>query len=122
MPVASLKPAKIKRKYRGTWFELEECDTAVYDECVEKSKKTVEDPITGVDREEVDENLALRFLIRESVKKPDIDDWGGLGTRLTRQLERDVRELHFGLEPDEESERKKKLRKADEEDDDEGNA
>lgn len=101
MPARGLKPVSLTRTYRGTTFELVEVDTATYDRCLKKATNKVEDPMTGQDREEVDENLALRLLLRESLVKPSISDWNTVGTRLMRQLERDVRELHFGLEPDE---------------------
>ena len=99
MPARGLTPAKITREYRGTTFELVEVDTETYDRCLKKATNTVPDPMTGQDRDEVDENLALRLLLRESLVKPKITDWKTVGTRLMRQLERDVRELHFGEEP-----------------------
>lgn len=99
MPARGLTPARKVSTYREVEFELVEVDTETYDRCLKKATNTVQDPITGQDREEVDENLALRLLLRESLVKPKITDWKTVGTRLMRQLERDVRELHFGEEP-----------------------
>jgi len=99
MPARGLKPATTITEYRGTTFELVEVDVETYDRCLKKATNTVEDPMTGQDREEVDENLALRFLLQESLKRPTITEWKTVPTRLMRQLERDVRELHFGAEP-----------------------
>ena len=97
----SLKPAKLERVYRGTKFVFVEVDTETYDECIKSATNTVLNPVTGRDEDETDENLALRLLMRKSCVQPKISDWSSLGTRLMRQLERDVRELHFGLEPNE---------------------
>jgi hypothetical protein len=112
MPARGLKPARFTRWYRDTEFEFIEVDTDTYDECLKKATNTVEDPITGRDTEEVDENLALRLLLRKSLIKPKITDWN-LGTRLMRQLERDVRELHFGTEPQDKDKQKKQVENED---------
>jgi len=118
MPARALKPAVLERTYRGTKFVLEEVDTDTYDEIIKKATSQVENPITGRDEDETDENLALRLLMRECVKQPKITDWQGLGTRLTRQLERDVKELHFGLEPTDKKDDKRKKAFADAGEDD----
>lgn len=97
----TLKPARLERVYRGTKFVFVEVDTETYDDCLKKATNQVMNPITGRDEDETDENLTLRLLLRASVVQPKITDWTSLGTRLMRQLERDVRELHFGIEPNE---------------------
>jgi hypothetical protein len=94
----TLKPARAERTYRGTKFVFVEVDVETYDACVKSATRQVENPITGRDDDVVDENLALRLLMRKSIIQPKITDWN-LGTRLIRQLERDVRDLHFGVEP-----------------------
>lgn len=95
----ALQPARMERVYRGTKFVFVEVDTETYDSCLKKATNQVLNPVTGRDEEETDENLALRLMMRECITQPKITDWNALGTRLMRQLERDVRELHFGLEP-----------------------
>ena len=109
MSTNALKPARLERTYRGTKFVIVEADTATYDECITKATNKVLNPMTGREDDETDENLALRLLMRETITQPKITDWPALGTRLTRQLERDVRELHFGVEPSEDDKRKKAL-------------
>ena len=121
MPSRGLKPARMERTYRDTKFVFVEVDTETYDDIIKKATTTIEDPVTGRDVEETDENLALRLLMRKSIVQPKITDWN-LGTRLTRQLERDTRELHFGIEPTpKDADRKKALATASGEDDDSPN-
>jgi hypothetical protein len=116
-PVNYLEPATLTRMYRGAKFVFEEVPVGEYDECVEQATSKVFNAITGGDEDRVDENLVLRLLIRKSLKQPKISDSQVLGTRLMRQLERDVREVHFGLEPD----AAKKDDKKDDEDDESPN-
>lgn len=92
--------ARIERTYRGTKFVLEEADTATYDDCVQNATTTTANLITGEDEEKIDENLVLRLLLRKCLLQPKLD-FTKVGARLMRQLERDIRELHFGLEPTE---------------------
>jgi hypothetical protein len=98
MPGRTLKPATLDRVYRGQKFHFVEVDIDEYDEIIRKATNKVESPITGRDEDVTDEALAVRMLLRKSLVSPVIKDWN-LGTRLIRQLERDVRELHFGTEP-----------------------
>ena len=102
---------EVERTYRGQKFVIRECDTDTYDKCLKQGTDTVNNPMTGEDEERTDETRVLRLLLLKSIVSPKIDSVGQLGTRLTRQLERDVRDLHFGVEPLDKS-------KADEEDDD----
>jgi len=102
----ALQPARMERVYRGTKFVFVEVDTETYDSCLKKATNQVLNPVTGRDEEETDENLALRLMMRECITQPKITDWNALGTRLMRQLERDVRELHFGIEPTGDSSKK----------------
>jgi hypothetical protein len=99
---------RIERNYRGTTFILQEADVATYDKCLKKATKQVEDPVTGQDTEEVDENLLLRLLLRECMIEPKVSDFTSIGVRLMRQLERDVRDLHFNIEPATKSQKSKK--------------
>lgn len=89
----------MERTYRGQKFLLVECDTDTYDDCLKKGTDIVQNTMTGEDEERVDENRVLRLLMMKSIQSPKIESIGSLGARLTRQLERDVRELHFGVEP-----------------------
>lgn len=120
MPAApKLELAEVTREYRGQEFVIREVDTETYDKCLEQGTDTVQNPMTGEDEERVDENRVLRLLMMKSIVQPNIKSVGQLGARLTRQLERDVRDLHFGLEPIEASNKRKK---DDDEDDDTPNA
>ena len=104
--------ATIERVYRGTKFVFEEADVATYDKCLKKATNTVPDPITGQDTESVDENLLLRLLMRECLREPKGMDFQTIGLRLMRQLERDVRGLHFDVEPTDKVEPDKPGRRA----------
>jgi hypothetical protein len=114
--------ARIERTYRGTKFVMVEADVATYDRSLKKATKQTTDAATGEEAEEIDENLLLRLLLRECLQEPKISDFAGIGLRLMRQLERDIRELHFGLEPPTEEKRSSR-KKAEEpaEDDDSPN-
>jgi len=89
----------MERTYRGQKFVMVEVDTDTYDDCIRKGTDTVQNVMTGEDEERVDENRVLRLLMMKCIQSPKIESVGDLGARLTRQLERDVRELHFGIEP-----------------------
>jgi hypothetical protein len=89
----------MERTYRGQKFVMVEVDTETYDDCLKKGTDTVQNVMTGEDEERIDENRVLRLLMMKCIQSPKINSIGELGARLTRQLERDVRELHFGLEP-----------------------
>lgn len=91
--------ATVTRTYRGTTFVFEEADVATYDKCLKKATTVETDPVTGQDVDRVDENMVLRLLMRECIREPKITDFSGIGVRLMRQLERDVRDLHFSAEP-----------------------
>lgn len=113
----------LTRVYRGTTFVFEEADVATYDKCLKKATKTTTDVITGEDKDEVDENMLLRLLMRETLREPKIADFSGIGVRLMRQLERDVRDLHFNVEPATSKDKTKKGDEpSDETDDDSPNA
>jgi hypothetical protein len=107
--------AEVTRTYRGQKFLIRECDTDTYDKCLKQGTDTVSNPLTGEDEERVDETRVLRLLLLKSIVSPPIESLGQLGARLTRQLERDVRDLHFGMEPLDKKESK------DDEDDDSPN-
>lgn len=111
----------VTKVYRGTTFVFEEADVATYDKCLKKATQTTTDPITGEDREEVNENMMLRLLLRECLREPKISDFSGIGIRLMRQLERDIRDLHFNAEPTTKSKGKKDEETVAEEDDDSPN-
>lgn len=114
MPVNEF--ARVERTYRGTKFVFQEADVATYDKCLKKATSTREDPVTGQDVEDVDENLLLRLLMKECLVEPKTVDFTALGIRLMRQLERDVRGLHFDIEPTTDGGAKKAKKDADEDD------
>lgn len=109
----------VEKNYRGTKFILREVDVATYDDCLKKATVKKADPISGEDVDDVDENLFLRLLLSESLQEPKLSDFRTLGTRLMRQLERDVRALHFEAEVETQIEAKEKKAKKDEIPDDE---
>jgi hypothetical protein len=55
--------------------------------------------VDGEEQEVVDDATLVKLLTQKSIVEPRI--LRPLGTRLWRQLERDVQVLHFGVEPDE---------------------
>ena len=114
--------AHSERIYRGTKFVFEEADVATYDKCLKKATSMVPDPVTGRDTEEVDENLLLRLLMRECIREPKAVDFSTIGVRLMRQLERDIRDLHFGSEPETQVKRGSKKAEEEPEDDDSPNS
>jgi len=97
--MTALDYAEVEFDYRGTTFRLVEVDTATYDDCLEKS--TSEDYETGVRLENIDEQMLIRLLLVRALVEPKwtATDISKAGVRLTKQLERDVRTLHLGLEP-----------------------
>jgi len=109
---------RVEKVYRGTTFVMEEADVATYDKCLKKATKQVQDPVTGQDTDDVDENLLLRLLLRECMIEPKITDLTTLGVRLMRQLERDIRDLHFSVEPTTKPEKGDKSKKDDTPEDD----
>jgi hypothetical protein len=71
-----------------------------YDECVEKAT-TVSFDAEGEEKKEVDQQLLFRLMAVRSLTEPSLSmaDLMKVGSRLVRQLERDVRDLHFEVEP-----------------------
>ena len=120
MPVNEF--ARTEHTYRKTKFVFEEADVATYDKCLKKATSTKEDPVTGQDVEETDENLLLRLLMRECIREPKGLDFTTIGIRLMRQLERDIRALHFDVEPMTGAARGKKKDDEEEGDDDSPNS
>jgi len=126
MTVPALEPATAEVHYRGTLFKLVEQDTATYDECLQAA--TTEDWETGVKVENIDEQMLIRLLLQKALVEPKLTmaEIHKLGVRLSRQLERDCRTLHLGVEPEDDG-KKKRGRKAKpepepEEDEEEGKA
>jgi hypothetical protein len=115
-PLRDKRFAEHRAVYRGTEYLLREVDTDTFDECVKKATSTTfrDD---GSEDELIDQKILVRLLLERSLVKPkmSLSDFGKQGMRLISQLERDVRELHFGVEPEEAA----KASAA--EDDDEGN-
>ena len=108
--------SEFEATYRGTHFKLIEVDTETFDKCVVKATtKSYDDD--GEESEMLDQRVLNRQLLVASLVEPKLTaaDLNKLGMRLTAQLDRDARDLHFELEPDE-------SKKKDESgDDDEGN-
>ena len=111
-------PIRLERVYRDTLYVLEEVDAETYDDIVNNSKVEYEDPVTGEPQERIDEPTVIKLLLKESLIEPENVNTKKLGQRLKRALERDVRELHFGVEPQTGSAAGKK---ADEEEDEDPN-
>lgn len=111
----SAKFGRIENVYRDTLFVLEEVDAETYDDIVDKAKIEYEDPVTGETQDRIDEQTVIKLLLKESLVEPEGFNLKKCGQRLKRQLERDVRELHFGVEPKTGSAAGKR---ADEDDDD----
>lgn len=123
MSAGELKFERLERDYRGRHFVLEEVNTEQYDEIIDSATTTREDPLTGQDVEVVDNNLVVKMLLRESLIEPTWAELTGKGKklpqRLRRQLELDVRTLHFGEEPEK---KESKLKKDEDEENDSPNS
>jgi hypothetical protein len=118
MPTVGLDPAKTEMTYRGQTFKLQEVEISVYDEALTKATTRTFDA-DGQTQEAVDQPLLIRLLLLESLTEPRVtsEDLSHMGTRLVRQLERDVRDLHFDVEPETPEAKRKRAAKAAEDDD-----
>jgi|WetSurSiteA1Bulk_404760.scaffolds.fasta_scaffold31100_2 hypothetical protein len=120
MPPVNQRFAEKRASYRGTKFVLREVDAETFDDCVKKATSTSfrED---GSEEEMIDQKVLVRLLLERSIIQPKwtVSDFNKQGMRLISQLERDVRELHFSVEPEDKA---KDGAKDEPEDDGEGNA
>jgi hypothetical protein len=101
------------KTYRGVRYVLKELPITEYDELLKLA--TVVKTVDGEEQEVVDDATLVKLLTQKSIVEPRI--LRPLGTRLWRQLERDVQVLHFGVEPDETD-----AKDEDKKDEDEGEA
>jgi len=82
---------------RGQRFTLRALTIGEYDECMKKSTTQRPDPVTGEDRDFVDNQALLRFMVMKSVVEPRMtaDVLAGLPTPIAFTLNRIVNEMHF---------------------------
>lgn len=106
------QPLVTKFKMRGVPYELHEMDITDYDKLV--TLCTATKMVDGTETEEINEGLLIRMMIERVLVTPP---WAKVhkSVRIIRALEREVRDLHFGLEP---IERPKKEGEEDDDDDD----
>lgn len=90
------QPLVSKFKMRGVQYELLEMDITVYDKLV--TLCTATKMVDGIETEEINEGILIRMMIEKVLVTPL---WAKVhkSVRIIRALEREVRDLHFGLEP-----------------------
>ena len=93
-------PLTEDREYRGRKYTFRELEMSEYDALVEQATSTNYDA-EGNETEVTDQSMLQRLMLQKSLVEPKLalSDISSLGTRLGRQLERDVQYLHFAVEP-----------------------
>lgn len=88
---------------RGVKYRLRELSIGEYNGLVELSTTQRENPITGMQEEEVDNTVLLRFMVLKSVIEPKLtaEKLAELPMRVVLKLNQTVNRMHYGDEPDE---------------------
>lgn len=91
---------EIRRRYRGVTYVLRELPMDQYDKTVRAATAEVD----GV--EKFDGVAHTKILLSKCLVEPKLspDELYSKGTRLVRQLQRDLQEIHFDDEPEEDLE------------------
>lgn len=98
LPAPSDTPATIRATIRGTTYTVTELSMDRYDELLKKATTKTRNDITGLDEEDIDQQVLMRLMINDCVR-PKPDQLLKLGVRYYRALQRLVSDLHYGDEP-----------------------
>lgn len=95
---------ELKRRYRGVTYVLRELPMDKYDATVRQATTEIDD--NGVKVEKFDGVAHTKLLLAKCLVEPKLspEELYGRGTRLVRQLQRDLQTIHFDDEPEEEIE------------------
>lgn len=98
LPAPSDVPATVRATIRGVTYIISELSMERYNELLDKATSKKKNEITGLDEEEIDQQVLARLMILDSVR-PKPDQLLKLGVRYYRALNRLVSDLHYGDEP-----------------------
>ena len=87
---------------RGKTYKFRELSIGDYDDLVKKATRTVPNPLTGQDDEQIDNALLLKLMVMKSSTEPKLtpEALANLPTRIAFALNTRVNRLHYG-DPDE---------------------
>lgn len=91
--------AEIRHRYRGVWYVLRELPYRKYQQTIELATTDV-DGVKTIDNEAHTKILMTRCLVEPKIEMDDLFD---RGTRLIRQLQRNLQALHWDDEPEEDA-------------------